>query len=222
MRQEFGAAVRWNYISVNPAVAAGRNPQPQSEELHPFTLAEIDRLHAELGDLYGPLVVFAAETGLRTNEWVALERRDVDRAGQAVTVQRRYADGVLTGYPKTKRSRRRVPLTRRALDELERIPARLDTPLLFPAPKGGYIGPTRGGHASGTRRSRLPDRATRAVPSATHVRDRGACRWRLDLRAGAADGHSTGDDRPHLRPPGARLRGRDSGPARREGRTFWR
>jgi integrase len=140
MRQAFGAAVRWNYISVNPAVAAGRNPQPQSEELHPFTLAEIDRLDAELGDLYGPLVVFAAETGLRTNEWVPLERRDVDRAGQAVTVQRRYADGVLTGYPKTKRSRRRVPLTRRALDALERIPARLDTPLLFPAPKGGYIG----------------------------------------------------------------------------------
>jgi integrase len=140
MRQAFGAAVRWNYISVNPAVAAGRNPQPQSEELHPFTLAEIDRLDAELGDLYGPLVVFAAETGLRTNEWVPLERRDVDRVGQAVTVQRRFADRVLTGYPKTKRSRRRVPLTRRALDALERIPARLDTPLLFPAPKGGYIG----------------------------------------------------------------------------------
>ena len=71
---------------------------------------------------------------------MALERRDIDRAGQAITVQRRYADGILTGYPKTKRSRRRVPLTRRALDALERIPVRLDTPLLFPAAKGGYIG----------------------------------------------------------------------------------
>jgi integrase len=140
LRQALGAAVRWNYIGENPAVTAGRNPQPQSEELRPFTLAEVDRLAAELGPLYGPLVVFAAETGLRTNEWVALERRDVDKAGQAVTVQRRYADGVLTGYPKTKRSRRRVPLTRRALDALERIPPRLETPLLFPAPLGGYIG----------------------------------------------------------------------------------
>jgi integrase len=31
-------------------------------------------------------------------------------------------------------------MTRRALDALERIPARVDTPLLFPASKGGYIG----------------------------------------------------------------------------------
>jgi integrase len=45
-----------------------------------------------------------------------VERKDVDRAGRAVTVQRRYADGRLPAYPKTERSRRRVPLTQRALD----------------------------------------------------------------------------------------------------------
>jgi integrase len=99
----------------------------------------VDVLAVELGPLYGPLVVFAAETGLRTHEWVALERRDLDREGRAVTVQRRYADGVLTGYPKTSRSRRRVPLTERALAALDRLPPRLDTPLVFPASKGGYV-----------------------------------------------------------------------------------
>jgi hypothetical protein len=46
--------------------------------------------------VFGPLVVFCAETGLRTNEWTATERRDVDRSGPAVVVQRRYSDGVLT------------------------------------------------------------------------------------------------------------------------------
>src|SRR5262249_44710896 len=60
-----------------------------------------EALEAELGPTYGPLVVFAAETGLRTNEWVALERRDLDRSGPAVMVQRRYAGGALTPYPKT-------------------------------------------------------------------------------------------------------------------------
>jgi integrase len=140
LRQALAAAVRWQYLGRNPALDAGRNPEPRSEELLPFTLTEVDQLDAELGLAFGPLVVFAAETGLRTNEWVALERRDVDRAGCAVTVQRRYADGVLTGYPKTERSRRRVPLTQRALAALERIPPRVDTPLQFPAARGGYVG----------------------------------------------------------------------------------
>ena len=137
LRQALGAAVRWRYLTRNPAVEAGRNPEPRSEELLPFVREEIDALAVELGPLYGPLVVFVAETGLRTNEWTALERRDVDRTGPAVTVQRRYSDGVLTPYPKT--SRRRVPLTARAMDALDALPPRLDTPLLFPAPEGGHL-----------------------------------------------------------------------------------
>lgn len=74
----------------------------------------------------------------RTSGWRS--NGDVDRRGRAVTVQRRYADGLLTPYPKTKRSRRRVPLAARALAAYEALPPRLDTPLVFPAPKGGYIG----------------------------------------------------------------------------------
>jgi integrase len=138
LRQCLNAAQRWGYIGRNPAVDAGRNPEPRAEELLPFTPEEITALAVELGPLYGPLVVFAAETGLRTNEWTASERRDIDRNGPAVIVQRRYADGVLTPYPKTQR--RRVPLTPRALAAIDALPPRLDTPLLFPAPKGGHIG----------------------------------------------------------------------------------
>jgi len=42
------------------------------------------------------MVVFVAETGLRTNEWVASERRDLDH--DAITVERRFSKGQLTGY----------------------------------------------------------------------------------------------------------------------------
>jgi integrase len=118
---------------------AGQNPQPRTEEFVAFTRDEIDVLDAELGQAYGPLVVFAAETGLRTNEWAALERRDIDQVGLGVMVQRRVADGVVTPYPKTERSRRRVPLTARALAAYKRLPRRLDTPLVFPSPDGKYI-----------------------------------------------------------------------------------
>ena len=139
LRQALGAAVRWGYITRNPGVDAGRNPEPRAEELRPFTREQIDALALELGPLYGPLAVFAAETGLRTNEWAAAERRDIDRSGRpAFIVQRRVADGVLTPYPKT--GRRRVPLSKHALEALAAIPPRLDVPLLFPAPEGGYIG----------------------------------------------------------------------------------
>ncbi len=144
------------YIGTNPAVEPGRNTAPRSEEMRPFTLVEIDSLAAELASLYGAMVVFAAETGLRTNEWAGLERRDVDKTGKAVTVQRRVSDGVLTGYPKTERSRRRVPLTVRALAALESLPPRIDTPLLFPGPDTGYIYLDYCGLTTGARRSMPP------------------------------------------------------------------
>lgn len=156
MRQALAAAVRWRYITRNPAVDAGPNPEPRSEELRPFTREEIDKLATELGPLYGAMVVFVAETGLRTNEWVALERRDIDRAGPAVIVQRRYSDGVLTPYPKTVASRRRVPLTDRAIEALDAIPPRLDSPLLFPHLEAGTSDSIRGAPATGIPHSAPP------------------------------------------------------------------
>jgi integrase len=152
LRQALAAAKRWGYISQNPAMEAGSNPQPEFEEVDPFTPEEIDALAEELGRGSAALVVFAAETGLRTNEWTALERRDVDRSGLAVMVRRRYARGRATPYPKT--ARRRVVLSDRAFKAAESLPPRLDTPLLFPATEGGPINLNTGVGVNGIRRSR--------------------------------------------------------------------
>jgi integrase len=137
LRQVLAAAVRWRYMAHNPAVAAGSNPQPRSDEVRPFARDELARLVEEMALQDAALVVFAAETGLRTNEWMAVERRDIDRVNPAVAVARRFARGKATAYPKTQR--RRVPLTPRALEGLAWLPVRLDTPLLFPAPEGGHL-----------------------------------------------------------------------------------
>ena len=145
LRQALGAAARWNYISKNPAKLAGRNTQPKRAEIEPFTLKEIEKLAAELGR-WGPMVKFAAATGLRPCEWIALEHRDIDRAEGVVRVERSFSRGVQKSYGKTTHSRRRVPLSGRAFEAIGALPRGINTRLVFPAPGGG--GGVKSGHGA--------------------------------------------------------------------------
>jgi len=200
------AGVRWHYIGRNLAIEAGPNPQPRGEEVWPFTREELDAVALELTPRDAAIVIFGAETGLRTNEWTASERRDVDRINPAVAVARRFAEGKLTPYPKTQR--RRVPLTRRAVEGLELVPPRIDTPILFPgrqgrAPKPQQLAQPR--LVPGARRRRR--RQARTLRAAAHVRPRGARAGRVDLPALTADGRACRDHRGSLWALGAGLRG---------------
>src|SRR5919197_2794658 len=139
LRQVLNRAVAWKIIDSNPAKVGVDNPRRQHPEKRPFeSWGEIDALAAQLGPVYGPMVVFVAATGLRPGEWIALEQRDLDRESRVVYVRRAFAHGRLK-RPKTRRSLRAVPLQAIALEALDRLPARADTPLLFPAPRGGYL-----------------------------------------------------------------------------------
>src|SRR6266540_2244468 len=84
LRQVLNRAVAWRIIDSNPARAGVDNPRRQHPEKRPFeTWAESDALAAHLDPAYGPMIVFAAATGLRPGEWIALEQRDLDRDGRA-------------------------------------------------------------------------------------------------------------------------------------------
>jgi integrase len=128
LRQVFAAAIAWGYMTRNPAVAAGANPEPPPRGIRVYTLAELDALEAELGEVYGPIVAFVAATGLRPQEWVALNRADINRDERIVKVH----------GTKTRGSVRDVPLTRRALEALDRTPARLSR-ILFSDENGNRI-----------------------------------------------------------------------------------
>jgi integrase len=138
-KQVLAAGVRWHYVTENPVAAVGPNPPPPVVEIEPFTSAEVEAIAVELRSVYGPLVIFAAESALRPEEWIAVRRVDVDRVKGVVRVERTIVDGEEKPYGKTVRSRRSVPLSSRALAALDELPAQLHSPLLFPAPQGGPI-----------------------------------------------------------------------------------
>jgi integrase len=103
-------AVAWKLIDENPARHGVPNPGRRCREQRPFdSWAQIGSLAELLGPTFGPMVVFAAATGLRPSELFALEQPDVDRAAGVVQVRRAYANGRVK-QPKTRLSRRAVPL----------------------------------------------------------------------------------------------------------------
>jgi integrase len=139
LRQCLEAGVRWGYLPRNPAKLAGRNRQPAPRPIRVFTPAELRALSLELSAGYRPVPSFCAATGLRPEEWMALERRDVDRGGGVLNVRRTVSCGEVVELGKTSRSLRQVPLSPGALAALDALPPRVDTPLLFPAPSGGLL-----------------------------------------------------------------------------------
>src|SRR5215204_3663694 len=139
LRQVVARAVNWGLLDVNPAKLGVENPQRRYTEKRPFeSWDELHTLADTMGPRHGPMVLFAAATGLRPGEWLALEHRDVDRDAQVVYVRRTLRNGRIKP-PKTKASVRAVPLQESALAALAALPANPDCPLLFPSAGGGYV-----------------------------------------------------------------------------------
>lgn len=127
LRQTCAAGIRYGYMTTNPAKLSGKNPAPPPRSVRVFSPAELKALCAELDRRGAAAITFAAATGLRPSEWAHVERRDIDRARRILTVR----------GTKTKRSFREVPLTAGALQALDSLVARLDSPYVFAGPKRG-------------------------------------------------------------------------------------
>lgn len=139
LRQVLHYAVRAGLLDENVAVAVP-NPEPKRREVPSFEkMEDIEAVATELGPQYGTIPIVGALTGLRPEEWIALERRDVDREAGLLHVRRVFTDGQVKLYGKQNRSLRTVPLPARASLALTEVPPRVDTPLLFPGPRGVHL-----------------------------------------------------------------------------------
>jgi len=201
LRQVLNRAVTWGLIDDNPAKRGVPNPQRRAKEKRPFeSWQQIEAIGAQLGAVYGPMVVFAAATGLRPSELFALEHRDIDRSAGVVYVRRAYANGRLK-HTKTRLSTRAVPLQAKALEALDRLPPTRSS-LLFPNSRGGYID-----FRSFGRRHWKPAQAKAGIEPLRHLYDLRHTYATFALRAGVSvfavfrfHGLQYRDDRPPLRP----------------------
>lgn len=113
LTQALSQAVRWGYLSANPAAGA-QPPRPRRGELAVLDEAATKRLLvAVAGTRLECPVAIAIATGMRRGEILALRWSDVD-AGDTIAHVRRSIQQTHTGLvferPKTQRSRRAVVL----------------------------------------------------------------------------------------------------------------
>jgi integrase len=139
LRQLLGYAIRSKLVTENVA-AAVPNPEPKRKEIQVFGFwEELERLADELPPERRSLPHLVAGTGLRPEEWLALERRDVDVKNGVLHVRRVFTHGGVKEYGKQDGSLRRIPIRRRAVEALQGHPWRLDTPLVYPAENGEHL-----------------------------------------------------------------------------------
>ena len=162
MHKALGQAVRWDLIPRNPAHSV-KAPTPTPKEMRPLSADEARRLlEAAGGDRLEALYVSAIHTGMRRGELLGLKWADVDLDNCTVRVRHtltRVDNGrrLALGEPKTKKSRRTVELTQKAVEALRSHSVRQaeeklrigslyqDQGLVFTAKGGGFsIPPTSG------------------------------------------------------------------------------
>lgn len=111
-------AVLDKVIASNPCDGS-KLPRTERVPITFLTHAEYARLLDAIDPHYQPLVALLFGTGLRWGEATALQVGDIDLDRATVTVERAWKKSGQIGPPKTKKSRRTVPLAPELLDVLQ-------------------------------------------------------------------------------------------------------
>jgi integrase len=141
-RQVLEQAVTWQMIERNPSdrIRNRRVKLDEDREIKPFvSWEEVEAIAAEIVPAYRALPVFLVGTGMRPEEALALEWRDVDKREAVASIERVHSQGRTKVPKKSDRQRRRVPLRAKVLEALDGHPRRIDSRLVFPGHDGDYL-----------------------------------------------------------------------------------
>lgn len=141
-RQVLEQAVTWQMIDRNPTdrIRNRRVKLDEDREIRPFaSWDEVETIAAELVPRYQALPAFLVGTGMRPEEALALEWKDIDRQSAVASVERVHSQGRTKPCKKSDRQRRRVPLRAKVLEALDAHPRRIDSRLVFPGHDGDYL-----------------------------------------------------------------------------------
>jgi integrase len=153
LRNALESAVKWRYVNHNAAGLADPRKEKR-QRIQPLTPDQLDQFLEFTHDhRYGPLFAFAAFTGLRAGELLALRWQDLDLEDETIhihhSLSKDYGEGRLND-PKTPESRRSLKLSDAAIDALARQRVLVDQwrdlaherwqelDLVFPNTIGGY------------------------------------------------------------------------------------
>jgi len=117
-------AVRWKMLAQNPC-ALVELPRRERKEMRCLSGEEVSRfLQMAREDKWFAAFLVAIETGMRPEEYLGLQWKDVDFERSVVTVRRalvwRKGGGFIFTEPKTARSRRSIPLSAPTLETLRK------------------------------------------------------------------------------------------------------
>jgi integrase len=111
----FKQAVKWKMLMQNPCDLC-ELPRMEKTEMMYFTPEETATfLDAAKGDKFFPAFYLAIETGMRPEEYLGLQWKDIDLEQKVLSVRRalvvKKGGGFIFAEPKTKKSRRSIPLS---------------------------------------------------------------------------------------------------------------
>jgi integrase len=139
LRQVFGRAIAWRYVSYDPTREVSNVPKSRKvRQIHVLSPDQVADLLSAVPDYWRPLLLTAVSTGLRRGELFGLTWPDILWAERKIVVRSQLQDGLLV-TPKSEAARRRIdvgPALLQALAAHKTVCPRSDLDLVFPAPSG--------------------------------------------------------------------------------------